>query len=215
MSELAEQDRRTKRRWARPGSSHDAIVKLMKFGLPLLAGLVLAFLALVPLEDRKEISFLLDKNKVEQAKERLKVEQAQYRGQDEVGRPFLLNARNAVQATSADPNVVVSDMSAQLQLDEGPAELLAGRANFNPETNKVAVVGPIQFNAADGYRLTTADVMVDLHDRSLASQSQVEGSMPLGTFRADRITADLPERRVVLEGRARLHINQGGLRRRP
>lgn len=214
MSELADQDRRVKRSWARPGSSHDALVKLLKFGLPALVGLVLAFLALVPLEDRKEISFLLDKNKVEQAKERLKVDSAQYSGQDEEGRQFIVAAQRAVQANSADPTVDISNMSARLQLNEGPAELSADTARFNPEANKVDVVGPVRFLAADGYQLTTSDVQVDLHDRSLQSQGQVEGQMPLGTFSADRMSADLPERKVVLEGRARLHIRQDAFRRR-
>ena len=215
MSQLADQDRRVKRSWARPGSSHDALVKVMKFGLPALVGLVLAFLALVPLEDRKEISFLLDKNKVEQAKERLKVESAQYRGQDEEGRQFILDARQAIQASSADPTVDVADMRAQLQLNDGPAQLTAERARFNPEANKVDVVGPIRFLAADGYQLNTSDVEVDLHDRSLQSRQPVQGRTPVGTFSADRMTADLPERRVVLEGNARLHLNQGGLRKLP
>ncbi|HEY0115881.1 MAG TPA: LPS export ABC transporter periplasmic protein LptC, partial [Allosphingosinicella sp.] len=213
MSELAEQDRRVKRSWARPGSSHDRLIRLMKFVLPLLVGLVLAFLALIPLEDRKEISFLLDKNKVDQAQERLKVEAAQYRGQDELGRAFVLDARSAIQANSADPVIEIADMSARLQLDDGPAAITAGRARFNPQIDRVAVLGPVQFRAADGYQLRTADVMVDLRDRSLQSQQRVEGQMPLGHFSADRLKADLPERTVVLEGGARLHINQGAFRR--
>ena len=36
--------------------------------------------------------------------------------------------------------------------------------------------------------------------------------MPLGRFTAGGMTVDLPERRVVLTGRARLHIVQGALR---
>jgi lipopolysaccharide export system protein LptC len=36
--------------------------------------------------------------------------------------------------------------------------------------------------------------------------------MPLGTFTADQLQVNLPDRRVVLNGRARLHIVQGGLR---
>lgn len=214
MSELAEQDRRIKRRWARPGSSHDRVIRLMKFVLPALVGLVLAFMALVPLEDRKEISFLLDKSKVDQAQERLKVESAQYRGQDEEGRPFVLDARSAVQASSASPVLEIADMSARLQLNEGPAQITADRARFNPDLNKVDVLGPVLFRTADGYQLRTSDVIVDLHDRSLQSQQRVEGRMPLGTFSANRLTADLPERRVVLEGGARLHINQGALKER-
>jgi lipopolysaccharide export system protein LptC len=214
MSELAEQDRRIKRSWARPGSSHDRLIKLMKFALPALVGLVLAFMALVPLEDRKEISFLLDKNKVDQAQERLKVEAAQYRGQDEEGRPFVLDARSAIQASSADPVLDILTMSAQLQLDDGPARITADRARFNPDANQVDVVGPVLFRTTDGYQLRTSDVMVDLHDRSLHSQRRVEGQMPLGTFTANRMSADLPERTVVLDGGARLHINQGALKER-
>jgi lipopolysaccharide export system protein LptC len=214
MSQLAEQDRKIKRSWARPGSSHDRLIKLMKFTLPALVGLVLAFMALVPLEDRKEISFLLDKNKVDQAQERLKVEFAQYRGQDEEGRPFVLDARSAIQESSADPVLEIADMSARLQLSDGPARITADRARFNPDANKVDVLGPVNFRTADGYQLQTSDVMVDLHDRSLMSQQRVQGRMPLGTFSADRLSADLPERTVVLDGGARLHINQGALKER-
>ena len=214
MSEQADQDRKVKRSWARPGSSHDRLIRLLKFGLPALVGLVLAFLALVPLEDRKEISFLLDKNKVDQAGERLKVESAQYRGEDEAGRQFVLDAREAIQANSADPTVEIADMSARLQLNEGPAELTAGRARFNPDENRVDVIGPIRFIAADGYQLNTSDVQVDLRDRSMRSSGRVEGQMPLGTFSADRMSADLTDRKVVLEGGARLHINQDALRRK-
>ena len=42
MSELARQERRVKRGWARPGSTHDVLVKFAKFGLPALVGIILA-----------------------------------------------------------------------------------------------------------------------------------------------------------------------------
>jgi len=212
MSELADKDRRIKRGWAKPGSSHDRMIRLLKFALPALVGLVLAFLALVPLEDREEASFLVDKNKIDQAGERMKVESAQYRGQDEEGRPFELYARNAIQESSADPVVQIADMSARLLLSDGPAIITAERARFNTDANKVDVLGPVRLVAADGYQLQTSDVTVDLHDRSLQSQGRVNGSMPMGTFSADRLRADLPERTVVLEGGARLHINQGAIK---
>jgi lipopolysaccharide export system protein LptC len=215
MSELAEQDRKIKRGWARPGSSHDRLIGLLKYALPALVGLVLAFLALVPLEERKEVSFLVDKNKLDPSQERLKIEAAQYRGQDEEGRPFVLDARSAIQATSSSSMLEILQMSAQLQLADGPARIVADRANFNPDANLVDVVGPVRVNAADGYQLFTSNVRVDLRDRSLQSQGQVSGQMPLGRFSADRMSADLPERTVVLEGGARLHIDQGALTKQP
>lgn len=212
MSELAERDRVEKRGWAAPGGSHDRVIRILKLALPALIGVVLAFLAFSPLEEKQDISFLLDKDKVGTAEERLKVTAAQYRGQDNEGRPFVLSARSALQATSANQVVEISDMSAQILLDNGPARLQAGRARYNMENDNVDVVGPILFSAANGYRMRTHDVNVDLRARTLQSRGAVEGVMPLGRFSAGRLEANLPDRTVVLTGRARLHIAQGGIR---
>jgi lipopolysaccharide export system protein LptC len=212
MSELARQDRVLKRRWAAPGGAHDHLVRLLKIVLPVLVGLLFAYLFLAPLADQKESSFLLDKNQVDRAGERLRVQQAQYRGQDDLGRPFLISARSAVQATSAQPVIDIEGMLARINLEDGPASLTANQARYNMEAEVVNVAGPILFEAADGYRLHTSDVTVNLNNRTLSSAGRVEGRMPLGRFSADRLTADLAERRVVLAGRARLHILQGALR---
>lgn len=212
MSELAERDRLQKRGWAAPGGSHDRIVRILKLALPALIGVVLAFLAFSPLEDKQDISFLLDKSKVDTAEERLKVTAAQYRGQDNDGRPFVLFARSALQATSATQVVEIRDMSARILLDSGPAQLSAGRARYNMENDHVNVVGPILFSAANGYQMRTRDVTLDLRARTLQSRGAVDGVIPLGRFSAGRLEANLPDRTVVLTGRARLHIAQGGIR---
>jgi len=212
MSELAERERRLKRGWAAPGGSHDRLIHVMKLALPALIGVILAFLFFSPLEDKQEVSFLLDKQKVDTAEERLKVTSAQYRGQDDEGRPFVLSARSALQATSADPIVEIGGVSAQILLDNGPARLEAGRARYDMEHDHVNVIGPIILTAADGYRMLTRDVNVDLRARTLVSRGAVDGRMPLGRFSADRLEANLPNRTVVLSGRARLHIEQGAIR---
>lgn len=212
MSELAERERVHKRDWAAPGGAHDYLIRLMKIALPAAIGVVLAFLAFAPLEEKQEVSFILDKDKVEHAEERMRVEAAQYRGQDSRGRPFVLDARSALQQSSAVPVVDVRDMTARILFDEGPARLRALQARYDMETDKVEVTGPIRFAAADGYTMTTRDVTVDLRERTLASRGPVDGRMPLGRFSADRLEVDLPERRAVLSGRARLHIVQGGVR---
>ncbi|HYJ28743.1 MAG TPA: LPS export ABC transporter periplasmic protein LptC [Allosphingosinicella sp.] len=198
--------------WAKPGSFHDWLIGFLKIALPAAVGVILAYLALAPLSKRPEISFLLDKDKVEVTPERMRVEGAQYRGQDSFGRPFLISAQTAVQATSQDPVVEISDMAAQIGLDEGPARIVANRARYDMSLQHVNVAGPILFTAADGYRLETRDVLVDLNQRSFQSRGRVEGRMPLGTFSAGRLRADLASRTVVLDGRARIHIVQGGLR---
>ena len=212
MSELARRERLRKQGWAAPGGAHDQVVRLLKLALPILIGVLMAYLALAPLTKGREISFILDKTKVEVAKERMRVQSALYRGQDDKGRPFTIQARSAVQATSRDPIVDVLGMSAEIGLDTGPATLRADKGRYNLETETVNVIGPILLTAADGYRLRTRDVAVDLDTRTIASDGHVDGQMPLGRFSADSLRADIADRTVTLSGNARLHIVPGGRR---
>jgi lipopolysaccharide export system protein LptC len=174
MSELAERERLVKRRWAVPGSTHDRVVGLLKIILPAAIGIVLAYLALAPLERGQEISFLLDKNKVDVASERMRLQTAQYRGQDGVGRPFVLNARSAVQATSAEPIVRISDMDATIQLDDGPARIEAGRLEYVITDVVVAdVVRLIEPVVAPQIRGKQLAYLCPSCDRSLAVRADV------------------------------------------
>jgi lipopolysaccharide export system protein LptC len=212
MSELAEDRRRAKRGWAAPGGLHDWLMRLLKVALPAGVGLLLAYLLLSPLSKEKEISFLLDKNKVDVARERLKTQSAEYRGLDDQGRAFSIQAAQAVQAKSSEPVVDIGGMAAKIQLKEGPATITADKARYNIDSQKVDVLGPILFTAADGYRLETRDVAIDLNNNTAVSGGGVEGQMRLGRFTAGGMEVDLPERRIVLTGRPRLHIKQGAIR---
>lgn len=212
MSELAERERREKRVWAVPGGAHDRVIHVMKIGLPALIGVVLAFLAFSPLEDKQEVSFLLDKNKVEHADDRMRVDSAQYRGVDNRGRPFVIDAQRALQRSAAEQIVYINGMRAEMGLENGPAQIQANQARYDMRNDRVDVMGPILVTASDGYRMQTRDVVVDLRQRRLVSNGAVEGEMPLGRFSGGRIEAGLNDRTVVLTGRPKLHIVQGAVR---
>lgn len=209
MSEAADRSARDRRRWALPGSRHDRVVRFTRIVLPMGIGALIAFLSIAPLTIAGDMSFVLDKNKVEVAKERLRVTEALYRGEDAKGQPFSLRAGSAVQLTSREPIVRLSDLSARLAMKDGPAVLQANQARYDMDREAVAVDGPVTFQSADGYRLVTRDVNVDLKSRQVASRGTVEGRMPIGTFSGGRMSADLNARVVRLEGGARLRIVQG------
>jgi lipopolysaccharide export system protein LptC len=212
MSEIARRIRGERQRWAAPGSSHDRIVGLSRVILPMGIGILAAFLVMAPLTMGGDVSFVLDKSKVAVAKERLRISQALYRGADSQGQPFALRAGSAVQTSTADPVVRINDLAAEIRLKDGPATLRAINGRYDMDTEKVAVDGPIEFRTADGYAMDTSDATVDLKSRTMVSQGDVTGKMPIGTFRADRLRADLEARTVTLDGRARLRIVQNGTR---
>lgn len=207
MSEIAVQERSRRKRWARPGSSHDRIVRTLLAVLPAGIGVLGAFLVTAPLFMGGDVSFMLDKNKVDVASERLRIQSARYRGADAKGQAFVLQAGSAVQKSSAEPVVQLNDLTAGIQLSDGPAQVTAEKGRYDMESEQVAVDGPIQFRTSDGYRLDTRDSTIDLKSRQLTGTGNVDGSTPLGNFSGDKMTADLDKRTVKIEGNARLRIN--------
>lgn len=212
MSDAAIVNRDGRIGWARPGSRHDRHVGLARVVLPSAIGALSAILLIAPLAKRSEVSFLLKKDKVEMATERMRVAEAIYRGEDSQGRPFTLRAGGAVQRTSRTPVVELSDLSARIALKDGAAVLRTPEATYDMDAEKVQVPGALLFESADGYRLATRNVGVDLNAQTVVSNTPVEGRMPLGTFSGNRLRADLNARTVTLEGGARLHIVQGAAR---
>ena len=212
MSEAALNRRGVKQRWAVPGSAHDRLVRWSKVVLPSAVGVVIAVLAVAPLDREGDVSFILDKKKVENAPERMRVEAARYTGTDNKGQRFEIVANSAIQRSSDAPIVDINGIFAQLGLEQGPVRIGANQGRYNLDTQKIAVEGPIRVLGPDGYRLATRDVTVDLKRRQVVSEGPVSGAMRLGTFEAQQMRADLGTRSVVLDGRARLKIVQGAVR---
>ena len=212
MSEAAIRERAGKQRWAVPGSAHDRLVGWSKVVLPSAVGVLIAFLAVAPLDNRGDVSFILDKKKVENAPERMRVEAARYTGTDNKGQMFVMTANRAIQRSSDIPLVDINGMFARLSLAQGPLLIAANHGRYNIDTQKVAIDGPVKVAGPDGYRLMTRDVTVDLKARQLASAGPVSGRMRLGQFQAGQLKADLGERTIVLDRGARLKIVQGAVR---
>src|SRR3546814_14024241 len=76
-----------------------------------------------PVMGGHDFSFVLAKDRVAIASERLKIAQAVYRGEDRRGQPFVISAGSAVPPTSRDPVVKLQAMSARIQLRDGPAHI--------------------------------------------------------------------------------------------
>lgn len=201
-----------KRRWAEPDSRHDRLVQWSKVVLPSAVGVLIAVLALAPLNKHGDVSFILDKKKVANSPERMRVESARYVGTDDKGQQFVIGAKQAIQRSSDVPVVDIRGMFARLALAQGPMVIAANQAQYDLDTQKVVIDGPVRVAGGDGYRLATRDVTVDMKSRQLKSGGPVSGEMRLGHFQAGELRADLGSRTVVLDHGARLKIVQGAVR---
>ena len=206
MSDIADRVRTQRQVWAAPGSRHDRFVTLARWMLPSAIGVLTAFLVMAPIYSSSEVSFVLDKKKVEVAQERMKIQAAQYRGVDDKGQPFSLDAGSAIQRSSAEPVVQLNKLAAEIRLSDGPATVSANSGRYDMRTEQVKLDGPLDFQSAGGYNLKTHDATIDLQQRMLVSCGAVTGQVPQGTFRADKLRANLEDRTVTLDGNARLRI---------
>ncbi len=217
------------------------MVRFLAVILPAGVGVIAAVMILAPLSPRGEISFMLDRHKVQTTNERIRVTAANYRGEDDQQRPFMVSAGSADQADSSVPVINLRDLVARIELADGPAELSAQGGTYNYSTQSVGVVGPVNFTAsgyrlaatdvtidlraqrvgaggpviftaADGYRLSATNVAIDLRSRRVSGSGGISGAIPAGTFSANSIDANLGERSVTLVGNARLHMVPGQLR---
>jgi len=88
------------------------------------------------------------------------------------------------------------------------ATIRANQGRYDMDNQNIAIDGPVRLDSTDGYHITTRDVFVDMDERVAHSRAPVDGTMPLGHFSADRMSADLERHIVRLDGHARLHIVQ-------
>ena len=183
---------------------------LLKYLLPIAAfGLGMTIL-IWPLTSVQEFSFLLDKDQVAVARERLRVDRAEYRGKTAAGEAFAISAGSAVQRTSAEPIVEMKALSARLDGKDGPATVQAPSGRYFIDDDRLEVAGPVKLRSDGGYTLDADTVFIDLKSRRVKTDAPVSGRLPMGTFRSNSMTGDLAGNRVSLIGNVHLRINQRG-----
>ena len=211
MSELADLERTQRQQWATPGGRHDRLVRSLRVVLPSIIGALVAILAFSPFTGTQELSFVLDKDEVGQSRERMRLTEALYRGEDTKGRPFSLRAGSAVQKSSADPVLQMTDLVGRIMMTDGPASIIAGRGIYDLSKESMRVTGPLSVESP-GYNMVASNVELSLKNRSMQSFGPVNGRTKVGTFSAGRLSADLDTRVVRLDGGVHLHIDQNAIK---
>lgn len=209
MTAKADRLRDARRAFAAPGGFHDRLVHMLAIALPAAVGAILAAMVVLPLFPKNEVSFLLDRNRVAVVEDRLMVNSATYRGQDDKGRTFSVSAGNAVQHSALVPVVRMENLVANMQLADGTAQAVAPTGDYHLDTDRIVAKGPVHMATTTGYSMVTSAVAIDLKNRRAFGEGGVTGTLVTGPFSADRISTDLAERTVVLDGHAHLRMVPG------
>src|SRR3546814_15784729 len=81
----------------------------------------------------------------------MRVTRAEYPGQDTKGRPFALVAGSAVQQSSAEPIVRMTDLSGAFSLTDGAETNAATHSHYNIDRETGTVAGTVLVQGADGH----------------------------------------------------------------
>ena len=211
MSDLADIERTQRQQWATPGGRHDRLIRALRVVLPSIIGVLLAVLAFSPFTGKQELSFVLDKDEVSLSRERMRLTTALYRGEDGEGRPFSLRAGSAVQKSSAEQVLNMTDLSGRIMLTDGPASIIAGQGLYDLNKESMRVNGPLSVQSP-GYNMVASNVELSLKTKKMQSFGPVSGRTKVGTFTAGRLSADLDTRVVRLDGGVHLRIDQNAIK---
>ena len=206
-SSAAEEQRRARVRAMLPGSTRDHVIAVAKVALPAAAACLLGVLVAMPMFMKQEFSFVLSKDSAPKSDARMRLQELSYRGQTEEGQTFEIKAESGVQKTSSVPVVLLHGLSATIDQQRGPATVSAPSGEFQMDTNRVVVNGPVVADSATGYSLDGDRIVIDINDGHVHSDRPVTGTLPMGTFSANSFAAEVDGRRVVLEGKAHIRLN--------
>lgn len=197
-----------RQRAAAPGGPIARRMWLLKRLLPLSGLALLAAVVVQTLGATGELSFIVSRDPVATKRERLRIDGAVYTGEDDLGRPFRVEADRAVQRSASDPTVEIANVRARIALADGPADITAPSARYALDSERLTVDAPVEARRT-GLTLTSGALAVDLRGGRATAAGPIAGQMALGRFEAGALDTDLAGERVVLSGGARLRIARG------
>lgn len=193
---------------AAPGGALSRRMWWLKRLLPLSALVLLGAIVVQSLDAATELSFIVSRDPVNAKRDRLRIDGAIYTGEDDLGRPFRVEADSAVQRSATDPTVEIANVRARIALADGPAVITAPSARYAISGERLTVDAPVAARRS-GLAVTSGSLAIDLRAGRASAAGPIAGELALGRFEAGALQTDLAGERIVLSGGARLRIVRG------
>jgi lipopolysaccharide export system protein LptC len=188
------------------GGWRDQFGSVLKWALPLGSLALLMVMILWPMLNSQRASFILSKQGIEPNNDVLRMQNPNYRGRDNKGRPFVISASRAMQKDNNNPLVELIGLQALLTVSEGQAQVRAEHGIFDMKREQLRIAGKISVERADGYTFNTRDALLDLPTRVATGNSGVTGETPVGSFYAKSFRVNVESGLVVFTGGVKMRI---------
>lgn len=189
-------------------SRHSRFVSVMKVALPLgaiaLLVTVLFYSGMFDSRDRLDISF----REIATLNNDLRMVSPRITGLDKSGLPYLLTADTATQTTGKPNHIALDNVQADLKLsgDTDWVSLISTAGTLDTETEVLDLRQKIDIYMSSGYEFHGTVASIDFRNGTVVSDTPVAGHGPMGTLRADRMTANNGERKMRFIGHVKVRI---------
>lgn len=187
---------------------YSRFVSLMKIVLPLgaviLLAIVLFYSGVFDGKDDLDVAF----REIDTQPSDLRMVSPRVAGVTGDGSPYLVTADNATQDPSEPGIVTFENIQADVKL-EGETDwlsLTASRGRYNSETQMLDLTQKIDIFTTWGYEMHGEEASIDFSEGKLKSDAEVQGHGPLGTLRADRMSADHAAQVLRFDGNVKMLI---------
>lgn len=190
---------------------YSRFVSAMKIALPATAIAILAtvliYSGVFDTRDKLDITF----REIATLNNDLRMVSPRVTGLDSAGRPYALTADTATQMTGEPNHISLDNLQADLKLQDDAdwVSLSSTVGLLDTGRQTLDLNQKIDIYASSGYELHGTSATVDFRKGTIESTSPVEGQGPLGTLRADSMTADNRSRNLTFTGRVKVRIYAG------
>ena len=195
-----------------PKSSYSRFVSFMKFLLP--GAAVVLFLSLFiysgffDRDDKLDITF----RDIATQNDDLRMVSPRVSGLNAQGRPYELNADTATQ-DATKPNLVrLENIDADMKTNEanGWLTMNAARGLLDTDRQTLKLDDKVDLFTTQGYEFHAKKADVNFDKGTVESDDEVWGQGPLGTLRADSMSADNASETIHFQGRVKATIYPDG-----
>jgi len=182
-------------------------VSVMKWILPLFAGILLLIVFLLPAMEDEIATISLEYLKVQKEDSQLTMTNPRLISSDKGNQQYVITADSATQIDPPKRTVALKNLQADITLQGGQwISLSAPEGVLDPDTKMLELTGGIEIFSDTGDQINAPDLTADLENKTFYSPTGLKGHGPLGDIEADRFVANQIKGTLRFEGNVKMTL---------